>query len=994
MATKIGILQQQTRAPGPAGRVSVQQPGGPRDVTSSFSRPVIKESSAGLEIDQQALDRFSNVFVRQYVSDQSEIQRKIDEQRAFDDKLAGLRDGAAVTGRNGEGYVERLEPPREQSVDYQQAWLAAATNNMLAGVQLDVSNSFNEIQNANIDWRSKQPKMMAILEARLAMMPPEIQTPMRDFGLSQIMSRQASIANEAQTREENLAVDGIKSRAEAAQLNAYNDAIAGRDPSIHVEALKQTMTEMVGLGRISQETADSTIAANTDQIIAVTAQARMSDHVFKGNVDPADLERFAVQLEEGGDFTIDILTGMDSRSGQPITQKMSAAKLRDDIKDPKLRSEIAASMRKSANLKGQYDAAYTKGNEFKDAFNALGPMDVLPADKVDDYNKMMERLVGAGALDTPEGQAELVMRMAKTKRIPPVIVDTLRNQIRSGDGAVVQKALTTWNGLATLEIDGMQVGQMMLDSLSEKDRKFFDERADVAAMIGAAGEDDKARQDLLMKVNTALEQNEMNVDKAVAIFNQGAKDDARFYPRLNAAWAEKMGTDTPAPPQVQEQFETAFRASLIIGTDRETAFENASARIFGGYEASPVFVSGYARTGDNSLVNPEGFVPASPKVNLRDETVRYAGDPKHEWLATYTQKALADSVLANDLMLPEGELEALGEMLKDPNALGNTIRIEPTTGDRNAPAYRVIVEFDEGPQVLRRANNAPLLIDPGMRRAQEQGRFELNKNKEILAGAAKDGLTRLETEFLMKNAPQFRGPRGLADTQISQAEFEKQMADSPIIEQIEYGIERSKIINGFKISMERLTQAAPVEVRGEKVTIETLKQAKTYGYDVALAAVKEIELLLPDGTGGDFMLNTALVESNFGKADGSFRDSGDIGIWQINAGSNGAYVEIKRRIALGDNVVARGAAVLEKGLGIDIANATKEDLKKPLVSAAYARLYYLTISRGIPNGVAEQGKIWKEHYNTHLGAGSEDGFISKVEKHRAVRKQLMENPLE
>jgi hypothetical protein len=180
--------------------------------------------------------------------------------------------------------------------------------------------------------------------------------------------------------------------------------------------------------------------------------------------------------------------------------------------------------------------------------------------------------------------------------------------------------------------------------------------------------------------------------------------------------------------------------------------------------------------------------------------------------------------------------------------------------------------------------------------------------------------------------------------------------------------------------MENLRKTAPAIYRGEAVTPEVLVKPGAYGYDVAKAAVDEIEKVLPDGTGGVFLMNVALVESKFGKAEGTFRNSGDMGIWQINAGSMGAYKEIKNRIARGNNPVATAARKLESELKINLAGATKEDLKKPLVSAAFARLYFVASTTPIPQDVEGQARLWKDFYNTYLGKGSVDGFIRTVGK--------------
>jgi hypothetical protein len=982
MATKIGILQQQNRAPGAPGRVGVQQPGGPRDVTSGFSRPVIRESSAGLEIDQQQLDRFSNVFVRKFAADQSEIQRKYDEQKAFDDKLAGLRDAASFTGIDGDGYVKRIEASRDRSIEYQAAYQTAATNNMLAGIQADLSNRFNEIQNDTTgDWRSKQPRMMAILESRLEMMPAEIQTPMRDFGLGQIMGRSASIANEEANREHALTVETVKARGVDAQRSAYNAALAGRDPTIHVEALEQTLTEMVGLGEISEEVKVRTLAANRDQIVAVTAQARMADHVFKGNVNPDNLERFAVQMEEGGDFTMEIQTGIDSRSGQPITQRMSAAKMRDDIADPKLRSDVAASMRKAANLKAQANAAYAKHEEFVTAFDGLGLFDELPTQFTDDFNKVVGKMVVGGAMADPMGREQVIGMMAKAKHVPPDVVANLRNRLRSGNPADVRNAVEFWHKMTELEVSGMNVGAMLRDDVSEEDQRFLDVVAEQAATIGArTGEDDKAFGDELMRVIDKIESNPLSKQEAIAIFNQGAEKEKTFYAQLNGKWAEMIGGEQ-APPEVQTRFERAVQASMAAGVDKQTAFDNAVERVLKTYEGNSIFLNGYARVGDNSLTNPAGYKPDFVPRNPKDMTPyrTYEGKKEYQWASDYTRNAVLDQLTGGNLMLTPGKLEELKIMLADPNAVGTSIFLEPTDGNRAAPNYRIHVKFKDGQQLLRGANDLPIQIDPGMKRAQEQGRFDFGAKEEKILTGYQRKLEELNANVLLEN-PLQQNLDPLSNVKIFDEASSVFFADLDAEARRQYNVEASKLFDGMEVAMENLRKTTPAIYRGEAVTPEVLVKPGAYGYDVAKAAVDEIEKVLPDGTGGTFLMNVALVESKFGKAEGTFRNSGDMGIWQINAGSMGAYKEIKNRIARGNNPVATAARKLESELKINLAGATKEDLKKPLVSAAFARLYFVASTTPIPQDVEGQARLWKDFYNTYLGKGSVDGFIRTVGK--------------
>jgi hypothetical protein len=46
-------------------------------------------------------------------------------------------------------------------------------------------------------------------------------------------------------------------------------------------------------------------------------------------------------------------------------------------------------------------------------------------------------------------------------------------------------------------------------------------------------------------------------------------------------------------------------------------------------------------------------------------------------------------------------------------------------------------------------------------------------------------------------------------------------------------------------------------------------------------------------------------------------------------------------------------------------------------ATAICRIHYLRVKEPIPSTLREQAAYWKEHYNTHKGAGSVDGYLSK-----------------
>ena len=51
-------------------------------------------------------------------------------------------------------------------------------------------------------------------------------------------------------------------------------------------------------------------------------------------------------------------------------------------------------------------------------------------------------------------------------------------------------------------------------------------------------------------------------------------------------------------------------------------------------------------------------------------------------------------------------------------------------------------------------------------------------------------------------------------------------------------------------------------------------------------------------------------------------------------------------------------------------------------STIIARIIYLRVIDALPesNDLARQAKYWKKNYNTHLGKGTESGYISSFNK--------------
>lgn len=143
-----------------------------------------------------------------------------------------------------------------------------------------------------------------------------------------------------------------------------------------------------------------------------------------------------------------------------------------------------------------------------------------------------------------------------------------------------------------------------------------------------------------------------------------------------------------------------------------------------------------------------------------------------------------------------------------------------------------------------------------------------------------------------------------------------------------------------------------------KATVEEAIKAVTFG----------------DKNAGNFLYRIAKAESDFGTDKNTFT-SPSPNIMQVE--KTGAYNEIMRRLDPNADVggpVRRYNEKLKSELGLDLTQMSYEDLQQPIVSIAFARAYLLTVPESIPTNIKEQGKYWKQYYNTSSGKGTARRF--------------------
>lgn len=115
-----------------------------------------------------------------------------------------------------------------------------------------------------------------------------------------------------------------------------------------------------------------------------------------------------------------------------------------------------------------------------------------------------------------------------------------------------------------------------------------------------------------------------------------------------------------------------------------------------------------------------------------------------------------------------------------------------------------------------------------------------------------------------------------------------------------------------------------------------------------------------------FLFEICAVESDFGEAIDRTRNSGE-GLTQFDRAT---YNEL------------RDDAIKNKLIVYNIANTEYNALRtNPKLQIFMARYFiYRRIPQAIPADIAGRAKQWKKYYNTHLGAGTESGYIAKANK--------------
>ncbi len=146
--------------------------------------------------------------------------------------------------------------------------------------------------------------------------------------------------------------------------------------------------------------------------------------------------------------------------------------------------------------------------------------------------------------------------------------------------------------------------------------------------------------------------------------------------------------------------------------------------------------------------------------------------------------------------------------------------------------------------------------------------------------------------------------------------------------------------------------------------------SRTHLYDM----VNDVVTCLGGGENAKLLLlETAAAETGLGEV---IDTSWNVGIGLMQFDKIG-FDDVKQRTSPG---------VKEKVLhcfGVDIDRVEHTDLRwSPLLSVIFARLKYRLVPSAIPSTLHGRADYWKKWYNSSLGAGTPEGYMSAANKYR------------
>lgn len=180
----------------------------------------------------------------------------------------------------------------------------------------------------------------------------------------------------------------------------------------------------------------------------------------------------------------------------------------------------------------------------------------------------------------------------------------------------------------------------------------------------------------------------------------------------------------------------------------------------------------------------------------------------------------------------------------------------------------------------------------------------------------------------------------------------------------------SEYNSGQEIDVQNYLESEIVESSIPQVTEDDLMQTKKVGKTVGKKAIDAVVDIQQTGSEEykqntkDFLEDVLVAESNYGLNKRTFDSKRDaVGMFQIIPSQS--LAEVKRRLDPKSGVgapIRKYNELLKENYNIDLSLVTKEDLEKPLVAAAVARAYFMTVDAPIPVDPEERSEYYVDNY--------------------------------
>lgn len=879
-----------------------------------------------------------------------------DEKNALKDQIEGQKAAAGVAiGKDETGAYAPVTLPNG-SADFQKSYYTAMRQRYEGFFTADLNNALNPIQaDATAEPAARLQKMQATLEGILKGAPKEFAPAWQAAGMAEITQRSVLMSTQYAKEQEQLTTLDLKAQLSRAEDSLASAAGSGAPTAQHEVEIAKTVDALVGIGQMGPDQGKLYKQAAREYAYGYAVQTRTVSDVLDGYNSPDAAIDFGIQLEAGGKAEINVTTlepGPDGNLHRRV-KVLTTDDVRKRLPSEQFRKIVATNIKEAAHHFDSETKGHAAALEFESWMKANGsdPYRALPDSMNGEFNGLIESQIGGGAMDSPEGRQKVAALVLMAKRMPDALVKSLSLELNGVDEKFHQAAAFLHMIRTSVGKGGAAIGDHIIQGLPDEMRNFVS-----AVELGI--EYGHPLAEIKQAIQNQADPNRVSVTDAIELFNRSKPLAGQKFTAASRAKFKELTGLADIPPEAESEIKTLFHLHLLASRNADASHAKAVEEVSRAYRKDPIFLNGYAKTHQLPLSNPTGYKTG--------KTFSYFRDSGNEWLNENILDTLRN---AKTNLLPD-EIAAIGVQ-----PLGKTVWLKPTDTKLERPQFEVWFKDKNGePRPVHEKTSdgeRPLIVDPGSDRAVIEHKAEVINAAGALRSAVDKEVNILREK--LAGVPSLAPPGSVGG--IIKDEDLKRAANPDVLKKFNADVEALE--NGYRRRIEDLETETGVKIPDAKVDHQTLLTPKAAGPGVVASVVGFIDSVLPDGTGGSFLARVAAQESANGTAAGTFRMRGDKGIWQVNTGSG--YSEVKRLIGLGSGRVYDAYLAVKEKTGIDLAKATPDDLDKPLISGLFARLYFEKKGK-VPTDILGQARLWKDHYNTYLGAGSVDGFMKTVSK--------------